>query len=67
MELRIERFDLAVFDFEMPEMNGFELARRWWRNWDWHPGDENHLVEFVRGHSKRTVCRSRRPSLSMPS
>ena len=26
--LRQQRFDLAVFDFEMPEMNGMELAQR---------------------------------------
>jgi signal transduction histidine kinase/CheY-like chemotaxis protein len=26
--LRQQRFDLAVFDFEMPEMNGIELAQR---------------------------------------
>jgi signal transduction histidine kinase/CheY-like chemotaxis protein len=26
--LRRQRFDLAVFDFEMPEMNGIELAQR---------------------------------------
>jgi signal transduction histidine kinase/DNA-binding response OmpR family regulator len=26
--LRLQRFDLAVFDFEMPEMNGMELAQR---------------------------------------
>jgi len=26
--LRRERFDIALFDFEMPDMNGVELARK---------------------------------------